>query len=330
MYSLFFRHHFPKSKWILSSQLSRKQELSLSVTNSKISGSASCNLRKPEQIDLRLDVRPRISEDRRAHLYCQWKLGVWQVGASLVQSLHSQVATVGLGVRIASTRGLEWMLSWNRGNATIRIPIVVSRGLQNVEFSQFLYLSFLSFLLEEGIADLWGWKSSDDDAADKEEAEPIQEAAKKSQENAELQRKLMERQAKRKKRMEGEKDGLVIDEAVYKVKGGDEWDVAIPLQFWVTNSSLTLAATSKSQLLGFYDLTDDPTKKKDTKDTPAPSSWKASWDDLFDLKSETTKKSSHGPAPTLTVKYQFKGQAYSMIVSDTEELQLPNPKATRL
>ena len=372
MYSLSFRHQFPKSKWVLSSNLSQKQELSFAITNSKISGSAGCSLRKPsEQLNWRVDVRPKISEDRRAHLYCQWKLGggrgVWQCGVSLVQSLHSQVATIGLGVRVLSTRGMEWMISWNRGNATMRIPILITRGLQNVSFAEILYFSFLSFLIEEGIADLWGWKSSSSTTEEEQEptiegVQPSAAASKKGKANAELQRTLMERQAKRKKRIETEKNGLIIQEATYKLEdssGGKDdtsLDVTTPLQFWVTNSALNLAKTSKSQLLGFYDLTEGTIPPSKTtamlegknEDIPSSSIWARSLDtkwwknclaDLVDHKPEESSLRNSAPAhgkgtsnnvPVLMVKYDFKGESYAVTVSDTDELQLPNPKATRL
>jgi hypothetical protein len=334
MYSLSFRHRFPNSRWILTSDLSRRQEVSLSLSNSKLSGSMGFHLRKPKQMNLRVDIRPKISEHRRAHLFCQWKLGTWQVGASLVQSLHSQIASVGLGLRLVSTRGLEWVLSWNRGDASIRIPIVVSQGLSNVHLGQVLYFSVISFLVQEGLAEMWGWN-----------VEPTSESSTKSlaaafntakaREDAELQRDLMARQAKRKTREEADKDGLYIHQATYHVDGGDDWDATIPLQFWVTQSSLSLPPMSKSQLLGFYNISAEMKQKKDkqNRDTTIGSSrWEETWRDLLDIGQADSRKSvpSKGATPTLTVRYDFKEVSYQITVMDHEELKIPNPQATRL
>jgi hypothetical protein len=53
---------------------------------------------------------------------------------------------------------------------------------------------------------------------------------------------------------------------------------------------------------------------------------------LLDMATKRAKKSkvSKDPCPNLTVRYDFKGQLYSITVKDLEELKLPNPRATRL
>jgi hypothetical protein len=332
MYALSFRHRFPNSRWMFTSELSRRQELSVSMSNSKLAGSVGWSIRRPKQVNVRVDVRPTISEHRRAHLFCQWKLGVWQVGASLVQSLHSEVASVGLGLRLYSTRGLEWVLSWNRGDSSVRIPIVVARGLQNVHLGQVLYFSMISFLVQEGLAEMWGWKSLKVEESSRTVPEYV-DMTVKAREDAKIQVELMARQANRKKRLEVEKGGLVIHEAIYQVDGGVGWEATIPLQFWVSQSSVNLPATSKSQLLGFYDIT--ASLKNETSGSKTQVSthwWTETWNDLLDLTPTTTRRetSAKGPIPTLTVRYDFKGQSYSLTVEDHEELIIPNPHATRL
>ena len=113
-----------------------------------------------------IDVYPKISKDRQAHLFFQIKpagivgVGVgsssspWQIGASVFQYLHSSAASIGLGLRMYSIRGLEWVLSWKRGDAVIRIPILISRGvnLNYTNILQMTYLSMVSFFIQEGIA----------------------------------------------------------------------------------------------------------------------------------------------------------------------------------
>lgn len=334
MYSLSFSHLFPNSRWIFISELSRRQKLSVSLSNSKLSGRMGWNLRKPKDISLRLDVRPTISEHRKAHVFGEWKLGGWQVGASLVQSLGSQIASVGLGLRLLSSRGLEWVFSWNRGDCSIKIPIIICRELSKVHLAQYIYFSMVSFIIQEGLADMWESKlgQSEEEESTKTSGNSV-EMRGKGRDDAELQRELMTRQAKRKKREEAEKEGLVIQKATYQVEGGDEWDATIPLQFWVTRSSLTFPPTSKSQLLGFYDVTADLKRNTEASITSSsPYSWNDMWRDLLDMapKAATKSTSTKRKCPTLTVRYDFKGQPYSMSVKDLEELKLPNPRATRL
>jgi hypothetical protein len=332
MYSLSFRHVFPKSKWRFTSQMSRSTELTVSMTNSKVEGGLGWNLRQPKKIQLRLGVRPKLSEHRRAHLYWHWKLGLWQVGASMVQSLHSQAATIGVGLRVVSTRGLEWVFSWNRGDASIRIPVIISRSLNSATLGQTLYLSLVSFLFQEALADIWGW-TNPPETTTRALSETVVDV-RKQKEDAELQRDLMLRQAKRKKRDEEEKEGLVIHEAVYRVVGGDVWDATAQLQFWVTQSSLNLPAMSKQELLGFYDITAGRKKDDNSKTSLVESSWwRGAWDDLWDATTTDSKSKptlKKGAVPTLTVRYDFKGQQYQMTVKDHETLLLPNPLATKL
>ena len=348
MYSVSFRHHFPNSRWTFTSQISRTQQVSVAITNSKVNGKIDLNLRKPTSIRFGVAVRPKISEHRRAHVHGSFKLGsripaIWQVGASLVQSLHSDVATVGIGLRFISIRGLEWILSWNRGDASVRIPIVISRAMAFSSLGEAMYLSVLSFMIQEAIADMWGWQERDAESESSERSHSLSKdhyivSTEKAREDAELQCQIMTRQAERKKSEEEAKNGLVIHEAVYEVKGGDSADVTIQLRFWVTRSNLSLPAMSKQCLLGFYNIgsTRDSGNVL-TNHTGKSFSWREMWRDLWNKASkEPTKHHSKAPRtvkddiPTLTVLYEFKRQRYKITVLDYESLILPNPKATRI
>ena len=348
MYSLSFRHSFPGTRWIFSSELSRTQELSVSVTNSKVNGRMAWNLRKPSLIRVGVDAHPKISLHRKAHVYCNWKLGgtipgVWQVGASLVQSLHSNIASVGIGIRFVSIRGLEWILSWNRGDASVRVPIVISRTLALSGFGEAMYLSMVSFFIQEALADMWGWKKDLDEETTKSSTTIPQHhrivSTEKAREDAELQRRIMTRQAERKKSEEEAKDGLVIHKATYEIDGGDSVDVTTQLRFWVAQSTLSLPAMSKQYLLGFYNIGDtrDQGIKSTTSDTTG-FSWTEMWNDLWDKSSSDIAKKqqeirSNGArdgVPTLTVDYEYKRQRYQIKVLDHEALKLPNPKSTKI
>jgi len=110
----------------------------------------------------------------------------------------------------------------------------------------------VSFLVQEGISEIWGWKSINEDE-DEQEAipSPVLPYVAKSREDADIQKELMIRQAKRRKRDESEKDGLVIQSAVYEAEGGESLNVLVPLQFMVSKSSLSLPKTSKKTSIGF-------------------------------------------------------------------------------
>ncbi|CAJ1934266.1 unnamed protein product [Cylindrotheca closterium] len=330
MFSISFHHAFPNTRWVLMSAISRRKELSLAITNSKLSGRLCWNLRKPNEVETRFDVRPMISKDKRAHLFCNFRPGSWQLGASLIQSLHSQMATIGMGVRLYSIRGLEWILSWNRGDATIRIPILISRTIKPMSAVQALYFGMVSFFIQEGIAEVWGWKSIEDEGEEDNSA-PVFVNTAKTREDAEMQKELMMRQAKRRKRDEAEKDGLVIQSAVYEAREGDSWDVTVPLQFWVSKSSLTLPKTSKSQLLGFYNVAEKVVRQRTPEAMVPLSWWQDSWKDLWESTEEVGNLVSSDTAlVTLRVTYDFKGASYTITVRDEEELILPNPRATQL
>ncbi len=345
LWSLSFKHSFRNSNWSLSSELSRRKDLSLALKNgTKLSGMIGWNLLKSNQFQARIDARPKITQYRRAHLYCHWQAlsgpSVWNFGVSLVQNLHSQIATFGLGWRVFSARGLEWVLSWSRGNATIRIPIVVSKGLSpNATIGHSLYISVASYLIQEYIAEVWGWAGNgehvDDESAETNRMLAIREEfLTKARKDAGIQKELMSRQSRRKAKNEKEKDGLIITKAVYQIENVEEWDVTIPLQFWVSGSKLVLTAGPKSQLLGFYDIAASVknsrarSSAKDGSQSQTPSSKFPSWRDIcYDLLDwsprDKSRKGSDVPSPTLSVWYEFKGQSYETTVKDREELRLP-------
>ena len=340
MYAIAFRHAFAKSRWILSSELSRRQDLSLIVSNPQITSTISWSLRKPENSSARLELRPSVSEDRVAHIFGECRSnGIWQIGASLVQSLHSSIATIGIGVRLYSTRGLEWLISWTRGEATIRIPVVISSTTSDVHVGQVLYFAMLSFLIQEAIAEIWGWKhaSRKPPGGHHERLMPAVSTIK-SRHDAEVQQGLMARQAKRKLREEIDKDGLVIHDASYTVEGGATWPVTIPLQFWVNQSSLSLPPRPKSQLLGFCSVSltgssDGGETPREVPESPISSMrwWKNVFNDLInDPVASDRPLTSSGPIPTLAVLYDYQGQRYQITVGDQEELVLPNPRAKKV
>lgn len=111
------------------------------------------------------------------------------------------------------------------------------------------------------------------------------------------------------------------------------WDATIPLQFWVSHSTLALPARPKSELLGFYDVAasfkNDRSSTASTNKIRTPSSWSDVWNDLFSGETKSMHKdSAKYPTSTLTIKYDFKGQSCCTTIEDKEALRLPSPDAT--
>merc|ERR1712238_366881 len=110
-------------------------------------------------------------------------------------------------------------------------------------------------IMQQYIAELWGWIGDENLSEEEEESLAVRaQNLTKIRNDAAIQIELMTRQARRKTKEETERNGLIIKEAIYKIKNGDEWNVTIPLKFWVSRSTLKLPARRKSELLGFYDI----------------------------------------------------------------------------
>jgi len=257
---------------------------------------------------------PKISLHRRANLTIHWRpASGWKVGATLAQSLASKVASLGIGIRLCGKQ-LEWIFTWNRGDVTVGIPIIITQ-YQNVWMNclQVAYLSVVSQVIQDAVADLWNLNSSPkENEALRKEQERMKRA--KARTDAEQQKQLMMKQAQSRAKAEQAKQGLVIRQATYQVPGGDSWDVTAQLQFWTENSSLELPSSSKKDLLGFYNVASSIEDK---------GSDVGLWEQLWGMPKAEDKK----PTPTLAVQYYYAKRLYEITISDDEPLVLPSSKA---
>lgn len=135
----------------------------------------------------------------------------------------------------------------------------------------------------------------------------------------------MEKSARARKNQEESLNGLVILNAVYSVKGGDEIEVTTPLMFLVVNSTLNLPASTKSTMLGFYKVKRVPHFDADYSSlNVCLNLWKQfRWRD-----SNSQKTIVHNP--TLTIRYRYRGEVFEIIYSDEELVSLPDTQAMRL
>jgi hypothetical protein len=148
----------------------------------------------------------------------------------------------------------------------------------------------------------------------------------KSKLDAEQQVRMMTRTAELKKEREQECNGLVIHKATYFIEGVPQSiDVTIPLQFWVTQSRLSLPATPKSHLLGFYNLSS--TSRPDLPERH--SLWRLAVS-VFKIPRKETPHGVQQPTPRLKIRYEYDGDMYEITIGDTDPLYLPSPNALQL
>lgn len=242
------------------------------------------------------------------------------------------VPSTAVGVSVShplNNQGLCWIFSYTRGDLTIRVPIQLSTiraGAMASTMSwwsvltypiQYGYISILSHVVQDIITSTLNLPTNQRD----EQQRLRWMACRKSQTEAQQQQTFMEKQAKirlaaEEKLNEGNKSrGLVIRKAWYFVSNGDEWDVTIPLQFFVSDSRLELPATTKRDMLGFYDVTLS-TSLRDDDHRSGHNMTHSSWSNDFGQANGTEYA-------WLSVEYEYGGEAYSITIRDDEELILP-------
>mmetsp|Transcript_16204 Transcript_16204/g.46558 ORF Transcript_16204/g.46558 Transcript_16204/m.46558 type:complete len:572 (+) Transcript_16204:25-1740(+) len=245
----------------------------------------------------------------------------------MVRRSVSNFAAFGIGVRAVAGRGVAWLFQLERSEFVMKIPVAICPRLDAGSTIVLMYITFLSGVIDGIVGDFIGSTTvglfADKGAAGDNKSNSIALfRMKKAKEDAERQRSLMERQAKSKRRRETERNGLVIDRAIYYIEGGDRLDVATQIQFWVTDSSLYLPPTPKSHLLGFYDVCSaDKSKASQTK-----SSQLTSWKQI----KEGFWTESKAAVPILYIRYTHEGEAFEVSIRDEEELVLPSPSGVRV
>jgi len=250
----------------------------------------------------------------------------------MVRRSLSNFAALGVGVRAAGRRGVSWLFQLERGDFVMTIPVMVCTSFDGSSAIVMMYLTFLSGLIDGIIGDFIGATNAkylttngeDDNANDGSRTMLNTESLlslDKVREDAERQTSLMQRQATSKRKHEEVKKGLVIEQAVYYVEGagGGKLDVSVQLQFWVKDSSLHLPSTSKSNLLGFYDVRGTQQKNDNA---VSSLSWKSVWRRFW--------SEPDVAMPKLYVRYMFEGDEFEVSILDDEELILPSPSAVRV
>jgi|UPI0005819CB8 hypothetical protein len=272
---------------------------------------------------LSFSVSPRTSAKRSFNLSTRWSGGSGlNVGFSLSQKLQRAIC-ISMGI-LRTFKGLTWTLVWSDADLTVRIPIILDAGHINPWFTtmEAFYAIVLSHALQETISRVFNELNGNQTTAGRDVKRG--QTGMKSRAQAIQQQKLMESRAVARVRQETKENGLVIQKAIYYISGGDSFDVTVPMQFWVSESSIKLADVSKKNLLGFCPLEFPGQTEKEAVDEGC-STWLAG---LWRRPREVT--STQKAQPRLLVKYIYRSEVYEISVNDDETLSLPHDNAEPL
>jgi len=273
---------------------------------------------------LSLSLTPKLSARRLLHLSATWRgKAMWHFGVDLTQTLES-AARVGIGVWCYSSKGMCWVISWTDTELSLRIPITIG-STANPWFTslQMLFVSILTHAISDMVGRLVSLEQGGGEATKTKESS-LQTKRKTAQQGAIQQQALMKRQAESRRAQEEEKNGLIIQKAVYHIQGGDEFDVTVPLQFWVSDSFLELPESSKKNMFGFYDIS---IEQKVERESDVTSNWLAGF---WESPKQAEGSSASRISPRLTIRYKFNGVAYKITIQDLESLTLPSQRASQV
>jgi len=284
---------------------------------------------------------------------------------ALVTQALTPFTTLSVGMGRSSWLGLSWMFRLRSGTFSLNVPIHLSNTPSTLSQSVIhhavsAYVAFWSGMIHLALGD-WiqgriGGNGGDSSYTSNEEGHKqrptsIKDSAEENLLRSQLQREkdmlllcqeqhlikarndaksqtlLMKRKADTNRKVEEEKNGLVIVQATYGIEGGDRMDATVQLQFWVIDSKLQLAASSKGNMLGFYSIDDTCRKDEAVQEGEGITSLfglVALWKDLVyrDPRKEEKKMAY------LSVQYRFDDRLYDVTIWDNEILMLPSPRAS--
>jgi len=269
----------------------------------------------------------------------------WNLNFDILSSKSPHRFQLGIITSFLSERFTRLMLQYSRagGGITVRIPITLLAPTASIHshiyFSlQTMYVTLLTTIVHDVLTDiLFSTKlpnntllltTSTDDF-------PIMTMHEKQKEEAARQIMLLTKSALVNRKLEDVKGGLVIEQAYYYYYSLSTvtHDVTVPLQFWVSDSTLKLPSGSKSTMLGFYDIRRPQRAKKENIDSP-----KSIISSIISLvrnsifcrhKEPSTEVLQENICPDqknrvkLYVRYKFCGITNEVTIFDEDELILP-------
>ena len=250
--------------------------------------------------------------------------------ALLTRKVHALI-DLSIGICLESWEGLSWVFKLKGKDFCFQVPIQVCarQGPSSSITATIMYrlsiayLSLLSGIVDAAIGDYLFGDVEEDSNLDLQLEEQHLQNSMKARQDAELQMELMTKKAKNNMKLEEASNGLVIVKAIYFCQTSDlqlenSLDVTMALQFWVSSSKLELARSSKSNMLGFYDIRSQ--NKKPNHDC----GWRRAWRLFSRQESEISKETDMTAMPLLKVRYKFGGELYDITIRDDEKLELPN------
>lgn len=264
-------------------------------------------------------------------------------------------SNLGIGVQHTGLVGFKWLIQYQRPEGlTVRIPIFVSSFSSPGYWNRALSISLFSFVIDEVIEESWGYSPSAESEASRidksisakmlvNEKERHWLDSIEAKQAAERQISFIVPVAREKRRSEELANGLVILKATYSLAypmpsdscPNISLDVTQQLQFWVDNSRLYLPASSKSLILGFYNLHHHAQSS-----VQSPPQWKCminGWLSRIAFRGRTHHHQCHtdqervvSAAVTLSVRYKYNGGVYEITIRDDDALELPNSGALHL
>jgi hypothetical protein len=289
------------------------------------------NGRGESPLALSATVTPQLSAGRAVRLSASY--GGIQFQAAGVQFVWNGTTTsqqvlkklsVGLG---SFSSGFQAVVSLTtRGNFSLVVPIAIATSVVDpVAYPlHLLYMSALGWLVQEMAVRVLCSTPNDVVAAEKQ-ATATADRLNTQRHDASNQQELMQFQAKRRKNAEKTVNGLIITAAVYYTTT-TTFNVTVPLQYWVMDSRLELAATSKSKLIGFYDIA-GAAAAVTTNETASRCWWIAGFWSKEARDNDNHANNNRTRMPKLSVEYKYRGKAYRITIADNEKLSLPSSRA---
>lgn len=265
-----------------------------------------------------------------------WAWGPRGIDLKAITSRHlSKYCILTLGLHHVSSKGLTWLFQLQRGSIKFSVPILITTIMSPSYAVKSGYMTMFLAMLDASIGDVV--QKSVDKLTEKSNTpeskalkrEEILLEREKVKRDAAQQIRLMEKPSELKKMQEEKNNGLVILNAIYSVVGGDSIDVTTALMFWVVKGRLQLPSTTKSSMLGFYNVCHD---------TPVDcevtyfGAWKQILEKFLNrvVRKNEYKQVEHVEIPTLLIRYRFDGCLYEISIRDDEALSLPSEKAMKL
>lgn len=272
-------------------------------------------------------LSPKLSPYQTLRLaWGQVRPGIWTWSGNFGQQLR-QGKSLHVALSYNASRGLLWIFSWSNGDFSLNVPISF---LDFEDMWAAVALAGVTKVIQDAVALVLRLDQvAAESTVQQQKLQVDKEQAARSE--ALGQQGLMKRQATTRMRLEQEQQGLVIQSAIYFLSSSSSekdsrttLDVTIPLQFWVSDSSLELPAGSKKNLLGFFDILAHRIQEpKEQQDLPQVDSiWTRQWWTNF-VRLPKQKARSKTARPMLEVVYEFRGNRNQIVVHDEEKLVLP-------